>query len=188
MSNPPTLRPSDSLIAPCCLTTAGSDSGGNAGVQADLRAFHGYGLHGCTVFAALTAQNPTAVTAIHPVPADFVAAQLDAVLGVYAIRGLKTGTLADPEKTMAQLRAGLSSPIAPEVLRRESTPLQWVLQCALLDSEGRVFRVQTVPLAAAPDDIRKRFLAAQAKWTPDMWAVFAKIVDSFTETKKPDTE
>ena len=96
MSNPPTLRPSDSPIAPCCLTIAGSDSGGNAGVQADLRAFHGYGLHGCTVFAALTAQNPTAVTAIHPVPADFVAAQLDAVLGVYAIRGLKTGMLADP--------------------------------------------------------------------------------------------
>ena len=93
-SSPILVPPSP--IAPCCLTIAGSDSGGNAGVQADLRAFHGYGLHGCTVFAALTAQNPTAVTAIHPVPADFVAAQLDAVLGVYAIRGLKTGMLADP--------------------------------------------------------------------------------------------
>ena len=80
----------------CCLTIAGSDSGGNAGVQADLRAFHAYGLHGCTVFAALTAQNPFAVTAIHGVPADFVAAQLDAVLGVYDIRSLKTGMLADP--------------------------------------------------------------------------------------------
>ena len=82
-------------IHPCCLTIAGSDSGGNAGVQADLRAFHAYGLHGCTVFAALTAQNPFAVSAIHPVPADFVAAQLDAVLGVYAIAALKTGMLAD---------------------------------------------------------------------------------------------
>lgn len=81
---------------PCCLTIAGSDSGGNAGVQADLRAFHAYGLHGCTVFAALTAQNPFGVSAIHPVPADFVAAQLDAVLGVYSIRGLKTGMLSDP--------------------------------------------------------------------------------------------
>ena len=80
----------------CCLTIAGSDSGGNAGVQADLRAFHAYGLHGCTVFAALTAQNPFSVAAIHGVPADFVAAQLDAVLGVYDIRGLKTGMLADP--------------------------------------------------------------------------------------------
>lgn len=83
-------------IHPCCLTIAGSDSGGNAGVQADLRAFHAYGLHGCTVFAALTAQNPFGVTAIHGVPADFVAAQLDAVLGVYSIRALKTGMLAEP--------------------------------------------------------------------------------------------
>ena len=82
-------------ISPCCLTIAGSDSGGNAGVQADLRAFHAYGLHGCTVFAALTAQNPSGVSAIHGVPADFVAAQLDAVLGVYSIRALKTGMLAD---------------------------------------------------------------------------------------------
>ena len=80
----------------CCLTIAGSDSGGNAGVQADLRAFHYYGRHGCTVFAALTAQNPFGVSAIHPVPADFVAAQLDAVLGVYDIGALKTGMLADP--------------------------------------------------------------------------------------------
>ena len=78
---------------PCCLTIAGSDSGGNAGVQADLRAFHCYGMHGCTVFAALTAQNPFGVSAIHDVPADFVRAQLDAVLGVYDIRALKTGML-----------------------------------------------------------------------------------------------
>ena len=84
-----------SPLTPCCLTIAGSDSGGNAGVQADLRAFHAYGLHGCTVFAALTAQNPQGVSAIHPVPADFVAAQLDAVLGVYSIAALKTGMLAD---------------------------------------------------------------------------------------------
>lgn len=84
------------MISPCCLTIAGSDSGGNAGVQADLRAFHAYGLHGCTVFAALTAQNPFGVSAIHAIPADFVAAQLDAVLGVYKIRALKTGMLSDP--------------------------------------------------------------------------------------------
>ena len=79
----------------CCLTIAGSDSGGNAGVQADLRVFHDYGLHGCTVFAALTAQNPRGVSAIHGVPPDFIAAQLDAVLGVYDIRSLKTGMLGD---------------------------------------------------------------------------------------------
>ena len=84
-------------MKPCVLTIAGSDSGGNAGVQADLRAFHAYGLHGCTVFAALTAQNPFGVSAIHPVPIDFVNAQLDAVLGVYNIKALKTGMLATSE-------------------------------------------------------------------------------------------
>ena len=84
-------------IHPCCLTVAGSDSGGNAGVQADLRVFHGYGLHGCTVFAALTAQNPHGVSAVHPVPPAFVAAQLDAVLGAYNIKALKTGMLAEAD-------------------------------------------------------------------------------------------
>ena len=86
---------------PCCLTVAGSDSGGNAGVQADLRVFHDYGLHGCTVFAALTAQNPRGVSAIHAVPPGFVAAQLDAVLGMYDIRAVKTGMLADAAAIVA---------------------------------------------------------------------------------------
>lgn len=83
-------------VKPCCLTVAGSDSGGNAGVQADLRAFHAYGLHGCTVFTALTAQNPGGVSAIHAVPPGFIAAQLDAVLGTYSVAALKTGMIADP--------------------------------------------------------------------------------------------
>lgn len=59
----------------------------------------------------------------------------------------------------------------------------------LLTSCGQTAEPEaTATPTAAPVDIRKRFLAAQAKWTPDMWAVFAKIVDSFTETKKTDTE
>lgn len=81
----------------CVLTVAGSDSGGNAGVQADLRAFHCYGLHGCTVFAALTAQNPDAVRAVMPVPAEFVAQQLDAVFEAYPVAALKTGMLSAPD-------------------------------------------------------------------------------------------
>jgi hydroxymethylpyrimidine/phosphomethylpyrimidine kinase len=82
-----------SKVHPCCLTIAGSDSGGNAGVQADLRTFHAYKLHGCTVFTALTAQNPNGVYAINEIAADFVSAQLDAVLGTYSIAALKTGML-----------------------------------------------------------------------------------------------
>ena len=81
-------------IHPCALTIAGSDSGGNAGVQADLRTFHAYGIHGCTVFAALTAQNPRGVRAVHVVPPAFVANQLDAVFEMYGVKALKTGMLA----------------------------------------------------------------------------------------------
>lgn len=88
-------------VKPCCLTIAGSDSGGNAGVQADLRAFHAYGLHGCTVFTALTAQNPGGVSAIHAVPAEFVVAQLDAVLDTYAVAAMKTGMIGDPASVEA---------------------------------------------------------------------------------------
>lgn len=90
----PEIRDGRQLAA---LTVAGSDSGGNAGVQADLRAFHTFGLHGCTVFAALTAQNPAGVAAVHVPDPAFVAAQLDAVLPVYGLGAAKTGMLATRE-------------------------------------------------------------------------------------------
>ena len=79
------------------LTIAGSDSGGNAGIQADLRAFHVFGVHGCTVLAALTAQNPFGVRGILTADADFIGMQLDAVLEAYAVSALKTGMLATPD-------------------------------------------------------------------------------------------
>lgn len=76
------------------LTVAGVDSAGGAGVHADLRAFAALGLHGATAVAALTAQSTTGIEAVHVVPADFVAAQLDAVLGDLTVRATKTGFLA----------------------------------------------------------------------------------------------
>jgi hydroxymethylpyrimidine/phosphomethylpyrimidine kinase len=81
----------------CCLTIAGSDSGGNAGIQADLRTFHAYNLHGCSVITALTAQNPFEVSAIHYCPGNIISAQLDAVLNTYSIKALKTGMLGSSE-------------------------------------------------------------------------------------------
>ena len=66
-------------MIPRCLTIAGSDSGGGAGIQADLKAFAAAGCYGMSAIVALTAQNTTGVTAVHELPLDFVEAQLDAV-------------------------------------------------------------------------------------------------------------
>jgi hydroxymethylpyrimidine/phosphomethylpyrimidine kinase len=79
------------------LTIAGSDSGGGAGIQADLKTFSALGAYGCSVIAALTAQNTRAVTGIHEVPAAFVTAQLDAVFDDIEIAAVKIGMLASPE-------------------------------------------------------------------------------------------
>src|SRR5215218_9511781 len=78
---------------PRALTIATSDSGGGAGVQADLKAFAAAGCHGSSVLVALTAQNTTAVTAIHELPSDFVRAQLDAVFDDIGVDAAKTGML-----------------------------------------------------------------------------------------------
>jgi hydroxymethylpyrimidine/phosphomethylpyrimidine kinase len=78
---------------PRALTIATSDSGGGAGIQADLKAFAAAGAHGTSVLVALTAQNTTAVTAIHELPSDFVVAQLDAVFEDIGVDAAKSGML-----------------------------------------------------------------------------------------------
>ena len=75
------------------LTIATSDSGGGAGIQADLKAFAAAGVHGSSVLVALTAQNTRAVTAIHELPPEFVIAQLDAVFDDIGADAAKTGML-----------------------------------------------------------------------------------------------
>ncbi|MCG5073541.1 bifunctional hydroxymethylpyrimidine kinase/phosphomethylpyrimidine kinase [Paraburkholderia tagetis] len=77
------------------LTIAGSDSGGGAGIQADLKAFSALGAYGASVITALTAQNTRGVTAIHAPDAGFVAAQLDAVFEDIRIDAVKIGMLAN---------------------------------------------------------------------------------------------
>ena len=73
-------------LIPRCITIAGSDSGGGAGIQADLKAFAAAGVHGTTAIVALTAQNTLGVTAVHELPPGFVRAQLDAVVGRHRAR------------------------------------------------------------------------------------------------------
>jgi hydroxymethylpyrimidine/phosphomethylpyrimidine kinase len=83
------------MITPAALSIAGSDSSGGAGIQADLKTFAALGVYGASVITALTAQNTTGVTGVHPVPADFVTAQLEAVFSDLDIGAVKIGMVAD---------------------------------------------------------------------------------------------
>ena len=80
-------------MTPIAVTIAGSDSSGGAGIQADLKTFAALGVYGASVIAALTAQNTQGVTAIQDVPADFIAAQMDAVFSDLAVGAVKIGML-----------------------------------------------------------------------------------------------
>jgi hydroxymethylpyrimidine/phosphomethylpyrimidine kinase len=82
---------------PVALTIAGSDSGGGAGIQADLKTFHAFGVFGTSAITAITAQNTLGVSAVHPVPLDVVRAQIAAVACDLPPHAIKTGMLATAE-------------------------------------------------------------------------------------------
>lgn len=117
-----------------------------------------------------------------------------------ATKGIKKSEVARQIKVspafISQLCSGAALPSERTII--DIARVCGVNEIWLRTGEGEMFQAMTENeelaayagdvLAAAPEDIRKRFLAVQARWTPEMWAVFAKIVDSFTETKKPDTE
>src|ERR1700691_3478922 len=81
------------MAVPIAVTIAGSDSGGGAGIAADLKTFAALGVYGACVITALTAQNTKGVQAIHGVPADFVTAQIDAVFSDLDVGAVKIGML-----------------------------------------------------------------------------------------------
>ena len=102
------------MSAPACvLTIAGSDSGGGAGIQADLKTFMAHGCYGASVITALTAQNTQGVAGIHAPEADFVALQLRTVLEDISFRAAKTGMLFSAEiaRAVAEGLAGREFPL-----------------------------------------------------------------------------
>lgn len=94
------------MATPIALTIAGSDSGGGAGIQADIKTFSALGVYGASVIAALTAQNTQGVSGIFDVAAEFVRAQMDSVYSDLDIRATKIGMLARAEVIEA-VAAGL---------------------------------------------------------------------------------
>ncbi|NMM43213.1 bifunctional hydroxymethylpyrimidine kinase/phosphomethylpyrimidine kinase [Rhodospirillaceae bacterium KN72] len=93
---------------PIAMTIAGSDSGGGAGIQADLKTFSALGVYGCSVIAALTAQNTRAVTGIFPIDPGFVRQQIDTVFADIAVDAVKIGMLGDVA-TIRAVRDGLAA-------------------------------------------------------------------------------
>lgn len=110
---------------PIALTIAGSDSGGGAGIQADLKAFHARGVHGLSVIAAITSQNTRGVTAVHPVPLGHIRSQLDAVFDDFPIGAVKTGMLGN---------AAITRLVAREMRRRK--PAWLVVDPVMIATSG----------------------------------------------------
>ena len=102
---------------PAVLSIAGSDSGGGAGIEADLKAFAACGVHGMTAITAITAQNTVGVTAVHHVPGEVIVAQVEAVHEDIGVDAVKIGMLGNVEAIEAVDRAlALLPPEVPIVL------------------------------------------------------------------------
>ncbi len=101
---------------PVALTIAGSDSGGGAGIQADLKAFARCGVHGTSAIVALTAQNTVGVTSIHPVPRQMIVDQVAVVAGDIGVDAVKVGMLGDEPTIDAVVAALALTGAAPVVV------------------------------------------------------------------------
>jgi hydroxymethylpyrimidine/phosphomethylpyrimidine kinase len=127
------------------LTIAGSDSGGGAGIQADLKTFHAFGCYGMSVLTAITAQNTLGVQAVHDLPAEFVALELESVVSDIGVDAAKTGMLSNAEiiHTLAQKIRQLQIPhlvVDPVMRAKGGDPL-------LRDDAQQALIEEIVPLA-----------------------------------------
>ena len=137
------------MTVPRCVTIATSDSGGGAGVQADLKAFAAAGCYGASVIVALTAQNTRAVVATHVVPDEFVTRQLDAVFSDIGADAVKTGALVSERivDVVADFLGALGDRLPPLVVdpvMRASTGTQLLTDDAASLMVQRLFPLATV--------------------------------------------
>jgi hydroxymethylpyrimidine/phosphomethylpyrimidine kinase len=149
------------------LTIAGSDSGGGAGIQADLKAFARSGVHGASAITAVTAQNTVGVRAIHPIPPETILAQVRAVLEDIRVDAVKVGMLGAAEGALAvaraldELPAGTPVVVDPVMVAESGAPL--------LDSDAqRALIDEIVPRASVltPNLSEARVLAGGAAIAP----------------------
>jgi hydroxymethylpyrimidine/phosphomethylpyrimidine kinase len=133
-------------LVPRCITIAGSDSGGGAGIQADLKAFAAAGVHGMSAIVALTAQNTREVTAVHELPPEFVRAQLDAVAGDIGIDAAKTGMLYSRAiiEAVADWLDGHPLPLVVDPVMVASSGARLLEEDAVGALVGRLFPLATV--------------------------------------------
>jgi hydroxymethylpyrimidine/phosphomethylpyrimidine kinase len=160
---------------PRALTIAGSDSGGGAGIQADLKVFLALGCHGMSAVTALTAQNTVGVSGIHAVPPDFLVAQIDAVATDIGIDAAKTGMLANKEIVdataeairahnipnvvvdpvfVAKSRDLLLEATAVQAIKEEVVPLATVITPNLFEAAGLLGSEEITDLAGMRDAAR----------------------------------
>jgi hydroxymethylpyrimidine/phosphomethylpyrimidine kinase len=128
------------------LTIAGSDSGGGAGIQADLKAFAAAGCFGATAIVALTAQNTLGVAAVQELPAAFVEAQLEAVFDDIGVDAAKTGMLFSREliETVASFVAAHPVPLVVDPVMVASSGAKLLEDDAVATLVGRLFPLATV--------------------------------------------
>ena len=159
------------MAPPAVLSIAGSDSGGGAGIQADLKAFARCGVHGMTAITALTAQNTTGVTGIHPVPPEFIVEQVRAVHEDIGVDAVKIGMLGTAEIVRAVREAlELLGPARPIVIDPVMVSESGAV---LLDDAARQAIVdELLPLATVitPNLPEARVLAGGAGGEPAAWA------------------
>ena len=158
---------------PRVLTIAGSDSGGGAGIQADIKAVTAMGAFAATAITALTAQNTVEVRGIHEVPPDFVRAQIDAVLDDIGADAAKTGMLFSAEliEAVAEALTPRDLPLVVDPVMLASSGSRLLLPDAVGTLVGRLFPLATV---VTPNLLEAQALTAMM--TEDRVALTERLV------------